>query len=329
MTYGEAEYVKTFRQSGIKVIDFYPTKKRDKHSIQRIKDTLIEGKHDILHLYTGIAITNGIPAAKRLPVKIVLYRGYTGNIHWYDPSAYFKYLSRHVDSVWCIADATRDLIKRNLIFFQKNKPVSITKGHDPKWYQGVKKADLSDLNLPSNAFIAAHVSNVRPMKGIPYLIKATYYLPTDLPIYFLFAGKGMDTEGIPELIKNSPNKDKIILLGYRKDAKNIVKASHTFLLASIKGEAICKAVIEAMSLGICPIITDIPGNRKLVVHQESGLVVPAKNPKALADAILYAYHQPEAVTLMAKNAQKRMQQEFHIDDTVEQIFEWYGSLRLT
>ena len=323
MTFGAAEYTQKFRAVGIKVIDFYPTKKRDKTSIQRIKDTLIEGQHDILHLYTGIAITNGIPAAKKLPVKIVLYRGYTGNIHWYDPSAYFKYLSPHVDSVWCIADATRDLIKKNLIFFQKNKPVSITKGHDPKWYEGVEKADLSDLNLPSNAFIAAHVSNVRPMKGIPYLIKATYHLPTDLPIYFLFAGRGMETEGIPELIKNSPNKDKIILLGYRKDAKNIVKASNTFILASIKGEAICKAVIEAMSLGICPIITDIPGNRKLVVHKESGLVVPAKDPKALADAILYAYQQPEAVHIMAKNAKKRMKDAFHIDDTVERIFEWY------
>ncbi len=326
MTYGEAEYVQRFKEAGIRVIDFYPAKKRDTTSIERIKKELIEGKHDILHLYTGIAITNGIPAAKKLPIKILLYRGYTGNIHWYDPTAYFKYLSPHVDGVWCIADATRDLIKRNLIFFQKNKPVSITKGHDPVWYAGVQKADLSDLDLPTNAFIAAHVSNVRPMKGVPYLIKATYHLPTDLPIFFLFAGRGMDKEGIPELIKNSPNRDKIILLGYRKDAQQIVKASHAFILASIKGEAITKAVIEAMSLGICPIITDIPGNRKLVVNKESGLVVPSKDPKALATAILYAYQQPEALRLMAKNAKKRMQDHFHIDDTVKEIYEWYSSL---
>lgn len=325
MTFGEAEYVQKFQAAGIKVIDFYPPKKRDSSSIERIKTTLLEGKHDILHLYTGIAITNGIPAAKKLPVKIVLYRGYTGNIHWYDPSAYFKYLSPHVDSVWCIADATRDLIQRNLLF-QKNQPVSITKGHLPEWYEGVQKADLTDLNLPSNAFIAAHVSNVRPMKGIPYLIKATYYLPPELPIYFLFAGKGMETEGIPALIENSPNKDKIILLGYRKDAKNIVKASNIFILASIKGEAINKAVIEAMSLGICPIITDIPGNKKLVVNKESGLVVPSKDPKALAKAIQYAYEQPEAVYEMAKNAKKRMATHFHIDDTVAAIKKWYAGL---
>lgn len=59
----------------------------------------------------------------------------------------------------------------------------------------------------------------------------------------------------------------------------MVKASDAFVLSSLYGEATTKAVIEAMSLGICPLITDIPGNKGLVIHEECGLVFLQKIQK--------------------------------------------------
>ena len=117
MTYGDAEYTHKFKAAGIKVIDFHPEQKLNRKEIAFIRKELKRGAYDILHLFNSKAIINGLQAAKKLPVKVVLYRGYTGNIHWYDPTAYFKYLHPRVDAIFCIAKSIEDYIRRQSIFY--------------------------------------------------------------------------------------------------------------------------------------------------------------------------------------------------------------------
>jgi glycosyltransferase involved in cell wall biosynthesis len=327
MTFPGAAYIPRFREFGINVIEWHPEKKRDPESIQRIREHLIEGKHDILHLFNSKAALNGIPAAKGLNTKILLYRGYTGNIHWYDPTAYFKYLSPNIDGVWCIAEAIQKLILRNLFFQKSRKGIkTITKGHALKWYADITPLDLSaEFGIPADAFVVTCSANARKMKGIPYLIEATYSLPPNLPIYFLLIGNNMDEPSIVKQVQGSPYRDKIIFTGYRHDALRLVKAADTFVLASLFGEAITKAVIEAMSLEVCPIITDIPGNKELVIHNESGFVVPPRSGSAIAKAILYLYENTSAKNNMATKAKLRIEQEFNATKTVHHLDAWYRS----
>lgn len=326
MTYGDAPYVEKFRAAGIRVIDFHPEKKLDKAEIQRIRSELIAGRHDILHLFNSRAILNGIQAAKGLPVKVVLYRGYTGNIHWYDPTAWLKYLHPRVDIITCIAEAIVELFQRQL-FFKKSKAVTIRKGHSPLWYAGIRPLERSSLaGVPPDAFWVVCVANNRRMKGIPYLLRATYHLPPELPIHLVLVGKNMDAGGNRSLIEKSPNREKIHLPGYRTDVLNIVAASDVFVLASLFGEATTKAVIEAMSLGVAPVITDIPGNRGLVVHEKCGLVVPPKDPEAIAEAILKLYRDRVLCKEFGQRAKEHIEAEFNIRDTILNMKKLYEEL---
>ncbi|MFT6174844.1 MAG: hypothetical protein ACJAY4_001066, partial [Cryomorphaceae bacterium] len=101
MTYGDSPYVKNFKEAGVNVIDFHPEKKFDPKAVEKIRKHLIDEKIDILQLYNSKASSNGIKATKGLDVKIVLYRGYQGNLHWYDPSLYTKYYHPRVDKIIC------------------------------------------------------------------------------------------------------------------------------------------------------------------------------------------------------------------------------------
>lgn len=314
MTNGSCEHAENFRNAGIKVIDFMPDKKFSNSATQAIKNELLNGSYDALLLFNSKAIINGINAAKHLPVKVILYRGYTGNIHWCDPTAYFKYLHPRVDKIVCNSKAIEELLHRQL-FFKKEKAITINKGHDLQWYENVEPLDLSEFGVPKNAFVAACVANARTMKGIKYLLQATYYVPNDLPIYWLLVGRGLDDAQAKKIQANSPNKNKIIFTGFRPDGLRIVKASQTFVLASIKGESITKSVMEAMSLGVAPVITNIPGNRELVIHEESGLVVPTKNAKAIADAVVKLYNNADKRSVYAENARKRIDQYFNTRKT--------------
>jgi len=325
MTYSDAEWNEEFRKAGIRLIDFHPEKKLDKKEIAIIRKELIDGKYDILHLFNSKAIINGIKAAKKLPVKVVLYRGYLGNIHWWDPTAYFKYLHPRVDSIWCIAQGVADYINRNTLFTRK-KAVCIHKGHHPSWYANVEKGDLSEFNIPENAFTASIVANARPMKGIPYLIKATYNIPAEIPFHLLLIGKGLDTEEVKKLVQKSPHKERIIFTGFRTDARSIVKATDVYVLSSLFGEATNKSVIEAMSVGVAPVITDIEGNKGLVIDGECGIVVPKANSKAIADALIRLYENPELRKKYAEAAPKHIAENFSTEKTARELKTFYEGL---
>lgn len=322
MTDASSDYAIKFKDHGIRVIDHVPTKKLARASISLIKDTLTKGRHDILMLYNSKAIVNGLIAAKHLSVKVILYRGYAGNISWIDPTMYLKYFHPRVDKIICNAHAAQHLFERQL-GFKKGKAVTIHKGHDLKWYKDVPEADLSTFGIPKNAFTIVTVANARPFKGIKYLLNAFSYLPKDLPIYFLLIGSGQDNKENLSIIAKSSYKNKIKLLGFRKDSLSIVKASDIFVLSSLGQETITKSVIEAMSLGTTPLITEIEGNKELVINNESGLTVPIKNSQAIAEKIMSLFENPEKRTEMGKNATQRIASALSHQKTVEDYGDFF------
>ncbi|MCD6090189.1 MAG: glycosyltransferase family 4 protein [Bacteroidales bacterium] len=326
MTYKEAELVKEFEAVGIKVIDFHPKKKFDKSEIQRIRETLIEKEIDIVHLFNNPAIVKGIRASKGLKVKVVLYRGYAGNIHWYDPFSYLKFLHPRVDKIFCNSMGVEEFIQKQLLF-NKNKTITINKGHNLNWYAdyppyGIKK----ELGLAPDTFLLINVANNRRMKGIPYLLKAINNLPKELPIHLLLVGRDMDTKENLRIIEKGGSKKRVHIIGFRKNVLNIVSACDVFVLSSIKGESITKSVIEAMSLGLAPIISDIPGNKELVINEESGLITRAKKPKELSNAILRLYENKSLREGLGRNAKKRIDSYLNINQTILKTKQLYEEL---
>lgn len=305
MTYGDCEYAALFKAVGIRVIDFHPQKKLDPKEIRFIKKELIDGKYDAIHLFNSIAILNGIQAAKKLLIKIILYRGFEGHIHWYDPTAYFKYLHPRVDYITCNSKGVEDYFK-NILFFKKEKAVTINKGHDLNWYKDIIPKERKEMGFSENDFLIICVANNRKMKGMEYLFSAMDYLPKNLAIHLLIVGNGMENNDLNSIKNRSSYKENIHTLGFRKDALELVAMSDVFALASLFGESITKGVLEAMSLGIAPLITDIPGNQELVIHEKNGLVVPIKNPNAIADGISRLYSNRKETLDFGFQSQQRI-----------------------
>jgi L-malate glycosyltransferase len=325
MTYKSAVYARILEQRGIRVIDFHPEGKFNFREIAFIRKELKDGGYDILHLFNSKAIVSGIIASRGLPVKIVLYRGYTENVHWWDPTAYLKFLNPSVDKIICNSIGVERSIRSQSIF-NANKCVTINKGHRVEWYEGSPPVDWEKEGLPAGAFVMMCVCNNRRMKGLPYLLKALQYLPKDKPLHLVLVGRDMDTKANLRTIKAGNFSDKVHFMGYRDDVLSLVVASNIFVLPSIYGESITKSVLEAMALGIAPVITDIPGNIELVEHGVSGLVVPKKDPKALADAILQLYNNPDLCHQFGQKSKERINTVLHYSLTIEKTAQVYREL---
>ncbi len=325
-TVQESEYTKRFEENGIKVLYNHPKKKCNKQEIADLRAQIIREKYDIIQLFNNKAILAGVQAAKGLNVKVVLYRGYTGNISWLDPISYTKFLNPRVDKIICNSVGVEQYLHKQK-FFDKSKTKVINKGHRLEWYASVEANNIrQEYNIPQDAFLLVNIANNRTMKGIPYLLKSMHDLPQDANVHLLIVGGGMDTPTNQKIVESGCNSNKIHIIGYRSDALSIVKSSDAFVLSSIKGESITKSVIEAMSLGITPIITNIPGNVELVEDGVTGVVVKSKSSKSLASGIMTLYNNRDLCTQMGVKSNQRVATNLNSDKTILEYKEFYESI---
>lgn len=326
MTYGDSPYVKKFRAAGIEVVDFHPEQKFDRTAIKFIRERLKDGEHDILHMFNSKAYINGLRASKGLPVKPVMYRGTQANIHWYDIGMYTKYFHPRVQKVVCNSRSVEDEFKRQSLMDSNGRFVTINKGHRPEWYADTVPADLSEFKKSPDTFVLTCVANARRVKGVKYLLGAMAQIDRNADISLLLIGHGLDTREFMTAARNSGHGDRIFFTGFRDDALSLTKASDAFVMPSIGAESLTKAVVEAMHLGTAPIITNIPGNKYMVEHGQTGLIVPPKNPGALAEAIRTIYEKRTWCEEMGQNAAERITKILHADRTVAEYSEFYKDL---
>ncbi|MGY9006706.1 MAG: glycosyltransferase family 4 protein [Alphaproteobacteria bacterium] len=89
----------------------------------------------------------------------------------------------------------------------------------------------------------------------------------------------------PEQLEKWRSKGIIEYLGHVDDVAKLWAESHIAVLPSYYGEGIPLSLIEAAAAGLPMIAVDGPGLREVVIHDKTGLLIPARNANALADAI--------------------------------------------
>jgi glycosyltransferase involved in cell wall biosynthesis len=321
----ESDYTEIFKDNGIHVHPYKPQKKFSRREIRYIRDIISNGKYNIVHVFNNKAVTNVVLASLGLPVKVITYRGYTGHLLWYKPTSWLSHLHPKVSKITCVSEGLRKQVKRQLLF-NKNKAVTVYKGHDPAWYENVRPYSRQELNVPENAFLVGCVANARPMKGIPYLIRASYNLGEHPDIHFLFIGKNMNSEKHLKLIRKSPINNNFHLPGFKNDVLNHLSACDVLVLPSIKGEGLSKVTIEAMTQSLPVVATDVGGNAELVLNEETGLLVQPKSPGEIANALIHMKNNPQKRGKMGEKARMHILKNFHIDQTVEQMEKLYRNL---
>ncbi|HIF9177480.1 TPA: glycosyltransferase [Photobacterium damselae] len=313
-----------FEKEGIKVITDDLDKKVSIRTINKIRNYVVNNKVDVLHLYNNIACSNGCLAAIGLKVKVIAYRGQTGNVSRLDPSCYLTLLSPRLDKIICVAKAVEDDLREH-VWGDKNKVVTVYKGHDQSWYKHVP-ADLSSIALHENSFIISLVANLRPRKGLHILMEALSLLPEDINIDVLLVGADPNSSEVKKHIENSKKVSRVHALGYREDAPEVAAASDITILPTTKREGLCRAVLEANSYGVPSIVSDTGGNAELVAHKETGIVVPPSDPQALADAILTLYMDRDLCKTYGQKAKQRVIEKFNVEQGVEQTLKVYREL---
>ena len=179
-------------------------------------------------------------------------------------------------------------------------------------------------------FVGRHIER----KGICYLIEAAKYLPRD-QFEIRIVGVGDLTEELKKLASESatPNSADIIFTGKLSPEAlaNEYRTANVFTLPAIvdsKGdtEGLGVVLIEAMELDLPIVASNVGGIPDVVVDGVSGILVPEKDPEALASAYKRLAAEPELVKQLLAGSRKRIAECFTWDGIIERQIAVYNKL---
>lgn len=121
---------------------------------------------------------------------------------------------------------------------------------------------------------------------------------------------------------------QVEVLGFQEDVAKLYNQAHIVCLPSFYGEGLPKSLIEAAACGRPIVTTDMPGCRDAVLPGKTGLLVPPKNPQALANALERLIKNPTLRNQMGIAARTYAEQHFDLKQVVHEHLEIYQSLLL-
>jgi glycosyltransferase involved in cell wall biosynthesis len=173
----------------------------------------------------------------------------------------------------------------------------------------------TELGVAPGEPVITCIARLVPNKGQRFLIEAMSAVVKEHPhALLLLVGDGRSAGDLRSLVARLGLARRVRFTGVRTDAPDILALSDTFVLPSL-AEGIPLALIEAMASGKPVVASDVPGCREVVLDRRFGWLVPARDPAALAEAILALLGAPEAAREMGERARERAREQFNVGRT--------------
>ena len=202
-------------------------------------------------------------------------------------------------------------------------------------YNGVniKSQDNSYEQNPKMPFkiedkdrILMTVGRLHKQKGHCYLIQAVSKVRKEFPkVKLLVIGEGEEENNLKKLVKSLDLTNEVIFAGLSSDIEGILPMAELFILPSL-WEGFPNALLEAMAAGKPVVATKVGGIPEIVVHGETGVLIPPRDTDALAIAIIDLLQNRLKAKDMGEAARIRAGKRFSIYKMIEKTENLYQEL---
>jgi len=176
---------------------------------------------------------------------------------------------------------------------------------------------------PSTVTTVAHL---RPGKGIDVLLDAASLLLPRVPhVTFRIAGDGSLRKELEERSARLGLTGRVQFLGHSTDVPGLLRTSSIFAFPSLM-EASPNAVIEAMAAGLAVTASNVGGIPEVIRHEHNGLLVPPRDPAALAIALERLITQPDLAERFGHQARATVETRFSFERMVAGFERLYANL---
>ncbi|QDU38394.1 GDP-mannose-dependent alpha-(1-6)-phosphatidylinositol monomannoside mannosyltransferase [Maioricimonas rarisocia] len=287
-----------------------------KRGVMRLLERLFKRHQiDIVHTHNTYAHYFGTFAARRAGVPIVVnsQHGRGCGIGW-KLAVRFVVANRFADRVVGVSDDSA-------LACRQIDPLST--GKITRQWNGID-VERFELRGPKQEPTAITVSRLSPEKDLATLLQAVATVVRDVPDFQLrIVGDGPERAGLESLTDQLQLRQHVTFLGERSDVPDQL-ANAGFYVASSLTEGISLTLLEAHAVGLPIVATSVGGNPEIVVENETGRLVPPREPETLARAIIQMCRQPERWSEMGRRGRQRVEDNFDVRKTVagyESIYE--------
>jgi glycosyltransferase involved in cell wall biosynthesis len=202
---------------------------------------------------------------------------------------------------------------------------------DPNLFTIQQNLELrSELNIATDSFVFVFVGRLVGDKGINELVEAYVQLKKALPSQetsLLLVGPfeqeldSLDQITLQEIERNPT----IISVGYQQDVRPYFAMSDTLVFPSYR-EGFPNVVMQAGSMGLPSIVTNINGCNEIIAHKVNGIVIPPKDAVSLTAVMNELLCNEETITLLSSNARKMIVERYERQEVWEALLQEYQSL---
>jgi glycosyltransferase involved in cell wall biosynthesis len=188
---------------------------------------------------------------------------------------------------------------------------------------GKKRAELG---LSDSDIVAGIIARLFPAKDHATLIDAFKIVVRKVPsAKLLIVGDGPLRNELEEKVRSLGLTANIRFLGNRRDIPELLKSFDIFVLSSIL-EGLPIALLEAMASRVPVVSTDVDGNGEVVTQGETGIIVPPRDPGALAAAITELLTDRAKAKQMGENGIHRIHSHFTFEKMIGEYVALYDTL---
>ena len=278
---------------------------------------LKKNKMDIVQLYGLPVNVIARPIAKLAGCKVIAtIRSIDSWRRWYH-TLLDRLTSPYVDLWISNSEAGRKIaIQREKV--DAKKIIVIHNGINIKEYQRVPEAQITKLKqrygITENDIVIGEVANLREMKGHVDVIDAIPMIVQQYPnIKFFFAGEDQSNGKIKKYANAKGVNKHVIFAGYCDNIPEILSMFDIFILPSLL-EGLPTSIIEAMTIGLPIIASNVGGIPELIDDGENGILIEPQSPQQLASSILYLLKNKDVARLMGERNIKRARQNHDIEE---------------
>lgn len=183
-----------------------------------------------------------------------------------------------------------------------------------------------EFSISHDSPVILNIARLHKHKGQVYLIKAFKKVLEKSPkAKLIIVGNGEEEDNIKQLIKSLNLEKSVILPGFRRDILDILDASDIFVLPSIN-EGLGMVTLQAMSRKKPIIAFQTGALDRLIINNETGFLVPAKNIGELAEKIVKLIDDPELKLRIGENCFKVIRDNFNLKTFAQKYEHEYKKL---
>jgi len=298
-------------------------------------------KPDILHLNSSKISILGSIAGKICGIKNIIYtaHGWVFNekLSEKKKNLYVKlerFTAKFKHKIICVSDFDYKAAIEQKICDKKKLTVIHNGIEEPKFKNKTEaKKIISDIinhdyNIDynhNNSILLGSIGNLYKNKGFGFLVNATkVLLDNNVNVKTIIIGEGSERKELENWITQLRLKKHVFLLGRIDNAKELLKAFDVYICSSTK-EGLSYTLIEAMMAELPIIATSVGGNKELISHDESGLIVPPENTNDIANSVISLLDSKEISGALAHKARGRALSHFAISRMVKETKNLYDS----